>query len=335
MKSPGTKRFLLASLALWLASQVANAGSPASPRIHEILGAAQDNGEFNGVALIVERGEVIHAAAYGTVGAAPGELLGINHRFNIGSIAKEFSAVALMQLHERGKLSLDESIARFLPDLPEWAAKVTVGHLLDYTSGVPDMSWRTIKSDADALADIRKLPELQFEPGTKYAYTYNNVMLRQFIVEKITGMSFNDYVRERIFKPCEMKHALLNAAPDAPLLARAFNAERKEDSTDMPVTGLAYTTIYDLLDWTTCLHGGRVIRRDSLRMLGESHEPKNGGLGHVVHQRNRLVAHSHEGQSRNFEALMRSDLTAGRTIVLLGNSKRNKLHSLADLIGAR
>jgi CubicO group peptidase (beta-lactamase class C family) len=335
MKSPGTKRFLLASLALWLASQAINAASPASPRIHEILRAAQDSGEFNGVALVAERGEVVHAAAYGTVGAAPGELLTINHRFNIGSIAKEFSAVAIMQLRERRKLALDDAVARFLPDLPAWAGKVTVRHLLDYTSGIPDMSWRTIKSDADALADIRQFPAPQFEPGTKYAYTYNNVMLRQFIVEKITGMPFNDYVRERLFDPCGMQRALLNAAPDTPLLARAFNAERKEDSTDMPVTGVAYITAADLLDWTTCLHAGRVIERESLKALGKSFEPKNGGLGHTVWDGNRLVAHSHEGQSRNFEALVRSDLGAGRTIILLGNSKRQKLQALADRIEAR
>jgi CubicO group peptidase (beta-lactamase class C family) len=330
-----TKQLVFASLLLWSVSQLANAGSPASPRIHEILRTAQHNDEFNGVALIVESGELIHAAAYGTVGAAPSELLTINHRFNIGSIAKEFSAVAIMQLQERRRLSLDDSIARFLPDLPQWATKVTVRHLLDYTSGVPDMSWRTIKSDADALADIRKFETLQFEPGTKYAYTYNNVMLRQFIVEKLTGMSFNDYVRERIFEPCGMRRALLNAAPDAPLLARAFNTERKEDSTDMPVTGVAYITAADLLDWANCLHGGRVIRRESMRALGKSFEPKNGGLGNTAWKDGHLVAHSHEGQSRNFEALMRSDLAVGRSIILLGNSKRQKLQALADRIEAR
>lgn len=335
MASPATKWFWLASLSLWLASSASHAASPASSRIHEILRAAQDEGEFNGVALVAERGELVHVGAYGTVGAAPGELLTIHHRFNIGSIAKEFSAVAIMQLRERRRLSLDDPIARLLPDLPEWAGEVTVRHLLDYTSGVPDMSWRTIKSDADALSDIGNFPALQFEPGTKYAYTYNNVMLRQFIVEKITGMSFNDYVRKRIFEPCGMRRALLNAAPDAPLLARAFNAGRKEDSTDMPVTGVAYITAADLLDWTTCLHGGRVIKRESMKTLGQSFEPKNGGLGHTVWKDGRLIAHSHEGQSRNFEALIRSDLEAGRTIILLGNSKRQKLQALADRIEAR
>jgi CubicO group peptidase (beta-lactamase class C family) len=336
MKTSPTSRGLLIATALTLCAvaRPLHAAPPISPGIQSILQSAHDKGEFNGVALVAARGKIIHAAAYGAVGAAPEELLSVSHRFNIGSIAKEFSAVAIMQLRERKLLALDDPITRFLPDLPEWATKVTVRNLLDYTSGVPDMSWRTIKSDADAYADIRGFPALQFEPGAQYAYTYNNVMLRQFIVEKITGMSFNDYVRQRVFRPCGMKRALLNAAPAAPKLARAFNGERKEDSTDMPVTGVAYMTADDVLKWTECLHGARIIKRESIRLLGQSFEPRNGGLGDTVWEGEHLVAHSHEGQSRNFEALMRGDLKTGKTIILLSNSKRQNLHEIADAIGA-
>jgi len=332
---PAPRAFLFACALTLLAATRLHAALPLSPQIQAVVRAAHDRGDFNGVALVAERGKVIQLAAYGTVGAAPEQLLTVNHRFNIGSIAKEFSATAIMQLRERGKLSLDDHIVRFLPDLPQWDAGITVRHLLDYTSGVPDMSWRTIKSDADAYADIRRFPALQFEPGTQFAYTYNNVMLRQFIVEKISGMSFNDYVRQHIFKPCRMKRALLNAAPDAPLLARAFNGERKEDSTDMPVTGVAYVTANDVLAWTECLHGERVIEHESLRLLGHSFEPRNGGLGDTVWDGERLAAHSHEGQSRNFEALMRSDLKTGTTIVLLSNNKRQNLQQIADAIEAQ
>jgi CubicO group peptidase (beta-lactamase class C family) len=331
---PAMLRIMFALCALSAATR-SSAAPSVSPRIQKALQAAKDQGEFNGVALIAERGKIVHLAAYGSVGAAPDEFLSVDHRFNIGSIAKEFSAVAIMQLRERRRLSLEDPIARFLPDLPAWGAKVTVRHLLDYTSGVPDMSWRTIKSDADAYADIRRFAALQFEPGTQYAYTYNNVMLRQFIVEKITGLSFNDYVRQKIFKPCGMTHALLNAPPDAPLLARAFNGERREDPTDMPVTGVAYITARDLFDWTTCLHRERVVGHESVVLLGHGFEPANGGLGYTAWDGQRLVAHSHEGQSRNFEALMRCDLRAGSTIILLSNSKRQNLQQIADAIDAK
>ena len=148
------------------------------------------------------------------------------------------------------------------------------------------------------------------------------------------GLPFNDYIRQRIFTPCRMKHAVLNAAPDTPRLARAFNADGKEDSTDMPVTGVAYMTARDLLDWTTCLQRGRVVTRESLQLLGRSFEPKNGALSSTVWEGERLVAHSHGGQSRNFDALMRCDFRTGRTIILLSNQKRQNLQQIADSLEA-
>jgi hypothetical protein len=77
------------------------------------------------------------------------------------------------------------------------------------------------------------------------------------------------------------------------------------------------------------------LKRESIRLLGRSFEPRNGGLGDTEWDGEQLVAHSHEGQSRNFEALMRSDLKTGKTVILLGNSKRQKLHQIADAIEAR
>jgi hypothetical protein len=132
-----------------------------------------------------------------------------------------------------------------------------------------------------------------------------------------------------------MKDALLNPAPDAPRLARAFNRDRKDDPTNMPVTGVAHVSAHDLLEWTRCLHDARVIGRESLRLLGQSFEPRNGGLGDTTWEGERLVLHSHEGQSRNFEALMRSDLETGKTIILLSNSKRGHLEQIAEQIATR
>jgi hypothetical protein len=131
-----------------------------------------------------------------------------------------------------------------------------------------------------------------------------------------------------------MNNALLNAAPDTPRLARAFNGARKEDPTEMPVTGVAYMTARDLLAWTTCLQRGRVAKPESIRLLGQGFEPKNGGLGHTLWDGKRLVEHSHEGQSRNFEALLRSDIRAGRTIILLSNQKRQNLGEIAASLEA-
>jgi CubicO group peptidase (beta-lactamase class C family) len=114
-------------------------------------------------------------------------------------------------------------VARVLTDLPAWSERIKVRHLIDYTSGLPDLRWRAIKDDLDAYADLQNVTALTFEPGTQFNYSYNDVMVRQFMVEKLAGTSFSEFVERNIFKPCRMRHAVLDAAADAPRLARAFN----------------------------------------------------------------------------------------------------------------
>lgn len=308
------------------------ARSPQSAPIHQTLTRLSSEDNFNGVALVARGGKVIHEAAYGSRDAAGSAPLRVDDSFNIGSIGKEFSAVALMQLHERGALDLDAPVARVLTDLPAWSEKVTARHLLEYTSGLPDLRWRAIQTDRDAYADLQNVTDLAFEPGTKFDYSYNNVMLRQFMVEKIAHVPFNEYVEQKIFKPCRMKHAALNLPPDTPGLAGAFNRERKPDATFMPITGVVFANAREVLRWSQCLHDGHILRRESLALLGRGFNPQNGALGKVVWDGDKLIEHRHEGQSRNFEALMFTDLRREITVVLLTNSKRENLEGILTAI---
>jgi CubicO group peptidase (beta-lactamase class C family) len=313
-------------------SYQSTARAPQSAPIQAVLTRFNSEGNFNGVALVARRGKVVHEAAYGIHDAAGSAPLRVDDLFNIGSISKEFSAVALMQLYEGGRLDLNAPVARVITDLPAWSEKITPRQLLNYTSGLPDLRWRSIQSDRDAYADLQRVTELEFEPGTKYGYRYNDVMLRQFIVEKISGFPFNEYVEQQIFKLCRMKHAALNVPPDEPGLAHAFNSDREPDATFMPITGVVFATARDLLRWTECLHGGRVIRSQSLELLGNGFNPQNGGLGRMAWDADQLVEHRHDGQSRNFEALMLTDLSREFTIILLSNSKRENLEQILKAI---
>jgi CubicO group peptidase (beta-lactamase class C family) len=324
-----TVRLSLSAMLLCLAlSAPTTARDRRSDPIHASLTRFHDEGNFNGVALVARGNKVLHEAAYGFRDAAGSAPLRTDDLFNIGSIAKEFSAVALMLLRDQGSLSIDAPVARVITDLPAWSEKITARHLLDYTSGLPDLRWRAIKNDRDAYADLQKVTALAFDPGTQFNYGYNNVMLRQFIVEKLAGVSFSEFIERRIFKPCRMRDAALDPAPDAPKLARAFNRDRKPDDTFMPISGVVFATARDLLRWRECLHGRRVISRQSLVLLGHSFNPQNGALGKAVWDGERLVEHRHLGQSRNFEALLFADLARGITVVLLSNSKHENLEEI-------
>lgn len=252
--------FVLVALALCSGILPASASESPTEQIDELMRRSHELGIFNGVALVAQRGKVIYESPFGFADGAGTLKLTPGYRFNIGSIGKEFSAVAIMQLVERGKLSLDDPLAKHLPDLPAWAQKVTVRHLLEYTSGVADMHWNSVKNDADALADIRRIAAVDFDPGSKFAYTYNNIMLRQFVVEKITGVPFSQYMKAQLYKPCGMRDSLVDPDMRSPLIAHAFNDARKEDSLGMPVSGIPFVTARDLLRWNDCLHAGKAIR---------------------------------------------------------------------------
>lgn len=155
MKIPACALSLLFVCCLFGAPAAAREAQSAS--VHAALSRLNGEDQFNGVALVAHDGKVIHEAAYGARSATDLAPLRIDDRFNIGSIAKEFSAVAVMQLHERGQLDLDAPVAQILGDLPAWSQKVTPRQLLDYTSGLPDLRWREIRNDRDVYADLQKV----------------------------------------------------------------------------------------------------------------------------------------------------------------------------------
>ena len=324
---------LLALFLLLSAAPVARADE-SSTALPTLMRRSHQLGVFNGVALVWRKGQVVQEMALGAVDGAGTRALTPDDRFNLGSIGKEFSAVAIMRLRDQGKLAVDDKIARFLPDLPAWGATVSIRNLLEYTSGLPDINWRTVKNDAGVRADLLRVAAPAFEPGTKFAYTYSNVILRQFIVEGVTGLPFREYVGRELYAPCGMSASVVDPGPGVARVAHAFNDDLEDDPVELPVSGIPFVTARDLLKWNQCLHGGKLIAAESLRLLGHSFQPHNGGLGETRWDGQRLVWHKHDGQSRNFEAWMQSDLDRDVTIILLGNHKAQKLEDIAAAIAA-
>jgi CubicO group peptidase (beta-lactamase class C family) len=293
-------------------------------------------GIFNGNILISKNDKVIYNSSLGYADASRKIKLNPNYRFNIGSITKEFSAVSILKLEQQGRLKLEDKVSKFIPELPKWADSVSMKDLLQYSSGLPDINWEKVKNDKDIFNDLKQLNKLNFNSGSNYYYNNNNVLLRQFIIERITKMPFNDYVCQFIFKPCEMNSAVMNPSGIAKNIAKSFNNDFVEDPTDLPISGIAYVTSLDLLKWTKCLHSGKVINNQSIYEAGQSFNlpGTQSGLGNAVFDKKNLKEHQHDGQSRNFEALMFSDLEQNLTIILLGNNVNEKVFEISDAIRA-
>ena len=282
-------------------------------------------GLFNGNVLVVNNDSVIYQNSFGYSDASRKNKLTSEYRFNIGSITKELSAVAVMQLSERGMLNLDDRISKFIPTLPKWAAKISVKNLLQYTSGLPSLHWENIQNDRDAMSDLMKIDSLKFEPGTGYYYETGNVVLRQFIVEKLTGLSFNEYAETNLLKPANMKNSLMNPLGSVEQIAKSFADESvNSDPTETETSGVVFVTANDLYQWAKNLHEFKMISKNSLLELGLSFGAQSS-LGFVTFDHSEMIIHQHSGEAGNFEAFMYIDLTKGFTIILLCNNKHQKL----------
>jgi CubicO group peptidase (beta-lactamase class C family) len=247
MKSSFKYIFLFAVFSLSTQRTIAQQTKAAN--IDTLIQRANKLGLFNGNVLVADHGKIIYKAAIGYADARRTIKLTDQYRFHIGSIAKEFNAVGIMMLEEQGKLTLDDKVSKYLPQLPAWAGKISVINLLQYTSGLPDVKWKTVKDDAGNMADLMKIDSLDFEPGKKYAYNNNNVFLQRRIIEKITGQSFKQFVEDHELKATGMNTAIVDPDENDKLVAQSYNNDGKPDGLVYPISGWTAVTLDDFYAW--------------------------------------------------------------------------------------
>lgn len=295
--------------------------------------AAYERGILNGTVLVATAGEVIYEGEFGFADGARTEPLRAGHRFNIGSVSKEFSAVSLMMLAERGDLHLDAPVSSFLPELPGWADEVRVQHLLTYTSGLPRVR-RDVTSETEILADLQALPALAFTPGTDHLYSNNNVVLRQQIIEAVTGGSYGAFLRSEVFGPCGMTGAVLDPDPTTALVPAAFDDAGTVDDGVIPFADVPYVTARDLYRWSECLRGDALVSPASLLHLTKAHKGGKAALGQSGVEDGAIMWHGHIGSSYNFEAGYYANRADDLTVVILTNNKNFQIGSLAVAVEA-
>ena len=245
--------------------------------------------EFSGVVLVAKDSRVLFHEAYGLADRDAKVPNRKDTKFNLGSINKSFTRVAIHQLVRQGKLSLDDTIKKILPDYPnaQAAEKVTVRHLLNMTSGIGDFFGErydaTPKEKILSLRDYLPLfvdQPLEFEPGTSNRYSNGGYIVLGLIIEKLTGVDYYTYVRENIFKPCGMTDT--DAFPrDAktPNLARGYVRESEAAGSPRVVNfatlpgrgssaGGGYSTAADMLKYIQALKDEKIFLPDVANGLG-------------------------------------------------------------------
>lgn len=330
------KRGFLFFLPAVLLLNIAHAQETKTVKIDSFIRKANHSGLFNGNIEVVEHNKVIYKQAIGYTDASKKTKLTTEYRFHIGSIAKEFNAVGIMMLKEKGKLSLDDKVSKYIKGLPMWADQISIQNLLQYTSGLPDVKWKTVKCDEDNWQDLRKLEKLDAVPGTNYAYNNNNTFLQRAIIAKISGMTFNDFVKEKILKPCGMTASMVDPHEQDPLVARSFDNTGKQDSLIVyPITGWTCVTLDDFYKWSAAINEFKLISQASTRsILTPFAEDTQAGLGNSTMEGNKIATHVHDGAAMHYQAILDAKPAIGRTVILMNSNKQMNIFELDEGIQA-
>jgi CubicO group peptidase (beta-lactamase class C family) len=230
-------------------------------------------------AIVSRKGQVIYKKAFGMADLEMNIPMQTEHIFRIGSISKQFTAVAILQLMEKGKLSLQDDIKKFIPDYPTHGHTITVEHLLTHTSGIKSYTGMSgfedmMRKDMKPLeiVDLFKNQPMDFAPGTEWKYNNSGYILLGYIIEKLSGKAYEDYVKENLFIPAGMtnsgygneKRIIRNRAKGYQKPKGVFENADYLSMTLPYAAGSLISTVEDLWKWNQAVHGYKLVSKASL-----------------------------------------------------------------------
>jgi len=329
-------------------------------KLDKLIRAYAEYGKFNGSVLVAEKGKVIYKKGFGLANMEWNIRNQPDTKHRLGSITKQFTAMLIMQLVERGKLKLDVPISTYLPDYPKKNGDVvTIHHLLTHSSGIPNLTsfpgfFKNISRNSYSPEQLVKLfadSALQFEPGKKYAYSNSGYMLLGYIIEKVTGKSYEQVLQENIFTPVKMK----NTGYDhhGPLLKNRASGYEKNgrryvnaNFIDMSVpyaAGALYSTVEDLYLWDQALYGNQLLK-ENMDLLFTKHISSGGsyyygygwGIGKIPlgNTAEQIETIGHGGGIDGFNTQLTRIPSDKSFIVLLNNTGGAPLNEMTNAIAA-
>lgn len=323
------------------------------------LFAGYDAADIPGAAvMIIEDGKPILQKGYGVAYFADNSLVSSKTNFRLASVTKQFTAMSILQLIEKGDLSLDTSLTEIWPEFPDYGKSITIEHLLQHTSGiqdyegmVPDDLNRQIK-DKDVLGYMMTADSAYFVVGDKHQYSNTAYAVLTQIIEKITGKPFRDYLKESIFDPAGMDNTLAfeNGINTIPSRAYGYTVEetevRETDQNKWSAVlgdGGIYSNLEDLYKWDQILYTDRLLGQKYMDMSVTNHktndgEPMNYGYGWRLENYKGMDIVYHTGSSIGFRNILYRIPSKNFALVVLRNrdeggefSSLDIAHSLVDV----
>ena len=305
-----------------------------------------DSIRFDGVVLVAEGGQTVYTKAVGMADRDQNIPNTMDTVFELGSITKQFTAVAIMQLVEQGKLKLDDTLDKYIPEY-KYAKDITIHQLLNMTSGVPDYifcgvlgftkddftnlslsSFFSMKSLLSEVAVtpmekddlVRRISEypMDFTPGTKCEYSNTNYYFIGIIIEKLSGMAYDDYVRKNILEPLHLTHLFpdtdhLTSNGRTDFVLFHFDFPHQHETLSYAV-GVMTGTAEGLLEWERCVMDRALLSKESWDKIFEKGDFE---YGYGWYLEDGYIEHS--GMTLGYNANVRVDPDSGKVIIVLCN----------------
>jgi CubicO group peptidase (beta-lactamase class C family) len=327
------KKSVLWLLIVFLASgAVAQTKAPAE-QIDELMRYCHEHEMFNGVVMVKQDGKTIYEKAWGLADLRDGRVLTTDTAFYLASVSKQFTAMGVMLLVERGQLSFDSKLSEFFPQFPAYADGVTVQDLMTHTSGIPDHFGILPEvpdglTNAQVLEVLTAVPELEFEPGSRYSYSNGGYVLLSMIIAKVATQPFPQFMKENIFAPLGMARTLVYDESRPEIVNRAVGFDPYGGLDDYTILtsgdGGIYSTVGDLSTWDDALYGNKLVSPETLELAFtptslNSGEMSNYGFGWGIRFVDGRKIVSHSGGLDGFRTLIVRDLERKNTLIVLTN----------------
>jgi D-alanyl-D-alanine carboxypeptidase len=304
---------------------------------------------------ILREGKVIHCKGYGMANVELSAAATENSVYQIASLTKPFTATAIMLLAEDGKLSIDEQVRKYIPDLPTSWEDVTVRQLLSHTSGIKNGTKQggfaeTVRKDftpRELIDTVTKEP-LDFKPGENWNYSNTGYIVLGMLIEKLSGKSYGVFMDERIFKPLGMAntrandlHAVIAGRVQGYTWDMKFLRIGEYHSPTQPfAAGMLVSTVADLAKWDRSLDAGTLLKRPILEQMWAPVRTGNGdragyGLGWEIKEINGHRSVGHGGGIPGFSTCFTRYGDDHLTVIVLTNSNFGNVETFASGIAAQ
>ncbi|GAA0769314.1 beta-lactamase family protein [Ideonella azotifigens] len=353
------KPILMATLAAATLAGCGSAQLAVAPQVQTVVPAPQPYAAiverhrlahgFNGVVLVGQGTQVLALVSTGVADAEAGLPVTAQTRFETGSMSKWVAAIVVMRLVDRGLLSLDAPITRYLPDYrPDTGARLTLRHLMSHSSGVPNDIAAARKADPSVATQVMTQAEavrryasgdLAFAPGTQWDYSHSNWLIVQAIAEQVGGKPYPQLVRDELTGPLGLEGSGIFSGDSAqvPGMARGYSALKPGPQARinpipayMAMAGGFYSTAPDLLRLLQGVLAGPLLSPEARRTLMTTQMPdQHYALGgrirtETIAGQPREIAWE-DGSNGGFRAIARRVLADGHSVVVLNNSSDDHL----------